>query len=1053
MTAIAFHKINELNEAEEPAKELLRKLGYTYVPRDILAAERDGERAVLLKGRLRQALLRLNPWMTDDHAERTIFKLEHVDAVGMARNQIVHEYLTYGVPLDVDEASGRRTRTVVFFDFDRPEPRAGRNEYVVTTQMRVRRGNEKDAGKIEDDEKLVIPDLVLFVNGIPLVVIEAKSHTLVGDVWRARAVRQLLRYQEAGPEWHGRGAPVLFDYNLLCVALSGGAAAYGAIGASENQYVAWKSIAPFTEEEVHERFGVAPQGQAQLIVGLLAPATLLDVLRDFVVFEPEKGRLVKKLPRYQQYRAVTAAMQRILTKTKPEERGGVIWHTQGSGKSLTMLWLATKLRREPRLRNPTIVVVTDRTQLDDQISATFQRCGFPVPEHAESARELRAKLTSGAGRTIMTTIQKFEDALRAPTGDLDVLDDADNVVVMVDEAHRTQYGLLGALMWKALPSATFVGFTGTPIDRGFARGTFRRFGPLLDKYTIPQSVADGATVPIYYEARLPELSIQGPNTLDRLFDAMFGDQPDDVKARIKRRYANKETLAEAEKRIEQIALDVAEHFTARVRPNGFKGQVVAPSRQAAVKYAERLNAFDVRAYPIITTSGDDTAFFKPARELDQDQIIAQFKDPAGEPEILVVVDMLLTGFDAPIEQVLYLDRGLREHSLLQAIARVNRRCAVERNGVAVEKAHGLIVDYWGVSRDLDEALSEFDESDRQDAWQELPADPAPIVDAAATRAERYFKGLDLDDAWAAVMVFAADAKTAGDYKADLYEKFNADYREFAALVDRFLPNPEALAYVDRLTRLTKIRAYARATFQRENAAIDWNGISAKVKKLIDDRIDAAVVEMMQPLSILDEEFKAKIATLPHDEARASVMEHAIRAQIKERLTENPAFYEKLSQQLEKVIAQMRQHVIDAAAAIRELRKLQESALSIADLAAQQGLSEVSFAVYELLDQATGSAEAGRSEPTTRDGSGGRVREERPAYRPRLDPRMREIAVNVEKVMAAGQAIVDWQNKEDVQRLMRRDIKRELRRLGELTEEQLNDLAASMVEIARRKTIR
>ncbi|HVC34483.1 MAG TPA: type I restriction enzyme endonuclease domain-containing protein, partial [Chloroflexota bacterium] len=382
-----------------------------------------------------------------------------------------------------------------------------------------------------------------------------------------------------------------------------------------------------------------------------------------------------------------------------------------------------------------------------------------------------------------------------------------------------------------------------------------------------------------------------------------------------------------------------------------------------------------------------------------------------------------------------------------------RRCTLTRDGATAEKSHGLIVDYWGVSQELDEALSDFDPSDVQDAWQALPSDPAPVIDSAAARAERYFKGFDLNDPWSCVMVFAADARTTGDYKVDLLEKFGADYREFAKLLDRYLPDPKALPYVGRLARLTQIRAYARATFQRENTALDWDGISAKVKKLIDDRIDAAVVEMMQPLSILDEEFEAKIATLPHDEARASVMEHAIRAQIKERLTENPAFYEKLSQQLEKVIAQMRQHVIDAAAAIRELRKLQESALSIADLAAQQGLSEVSFAVYELLDQATGSAEAGRSEPTTRDGSGGRVREERPAYRPRLDPRMREIAVNVEKVMAAGQAIVDWQNKEDVQRLMRRDIKRELRRLGELTEEQLNDLAASMVEIARRKTIR
>ena len=212
---------------------------------------------------------------------------------------------------------------------------------------------------------MVIPDLVLFVNGVPLVVMEAKSPSLL-DVWRSQAVRQLRRYQEAGPEWHGSGAPELFHYNLLCVAHCGAAAAYATLGAPENAYFEWKSVLPYTEDEVQQRFRVEPQGQAQLIVGLLSPATLLDILRDYVVYEPERGQLVKKLPRYQQYRAVRAALDRLLSGRKPEERGGVVWHTQGSGRSLTMLWLATKLRREPRLSNPTIVVATDRRQLDHQ---------------------------------------------------------------------------------------------------------------------------------------------------------------------------------------------------------------------------------------------------------------------------------------------------------------------------------------------------------------------------------------------------------------------------------------------------------------------------------------------------------------------------------------------------------------------------------------------------------------------------------------------------------------------------------------------------------------
>jgi type I restriction enzyme R subunit len=1039
-------KVNELNEAELPAIALLQRLGYTYVPREILAPERDNEREVLLKGRLKAALLRLNPWMNENHAERAIFALENVDAVGMARNPLIHEYLVYGLPLDVDDGDERRTRTAAFFDFAQP----GRNEFVVTTQMRVRRGNDPSSslrmsGNKEDDERVVKPDLVLFVNGIPLVVIEAKSPTLLG-VWKTRAVRQLSRYQESGPEWHGAGAPELFDYNLACVAICGADAAYGAIGAAENEYVGWKSVEPYTEAEVRERFGAEAKGQAQLIAGLLSPATLIEVLRDFVVFEPERGRLVKKLPRYQQLRAVRRAMERLLSHEKPEERGGVVWHTQGSGKSLTMLWLATKLRREPLLDNPTIVIVTDRTQLDTQITETFKRCGFPAPEHAGSTRELRQLLTLGSGRTIMTTIQKFEDALAAENGRMDPLNEADNVFVMVDEAHRTQYGLLGAKMNAALPRATFLGFTGTPIDKGFRRSTMKRFGPLIDTYTIPQSVEDGATVPILYEARLAELSIIGANTLDHLFDTIFATEPDDVKDRIRRRFATKERLAEADKRIEMVALDIAEHYKTRVKPNGFKCQVVAPSRAAAAKYAQKLCDFGVSAFPIITSSLDDTdPLLKQARGLNHEQTIGAFKDPDGEPEMLVVVDMLLTGFDAPVEQVLYLDKPLREHGLLQAIARVNRRFSRRADGVTMEKDYGLVVDYYGVSHELEAALSEFDPADLQGTLRELEENPEVVIESAAIRAESHFKGRPLDDTWACVAVFIDE--TDEGFKADLFEKFNADYEEFARLMDRYLPAPGALAYADRLTKLTRIRSYVRAQLLRTtDSSVDWSGVSMKVKQLLDSRIDAQVRELMKPISILDANFPEKISELPHDEARASVMEHSIRAQIKERVGENPAFYEKLSQQLERIIAEMKQRIIDAAEACRRMARLRADALSEARAASEQGLSELSFALYELLEQSTKPA-VSIEQGMPRSG------EEAPSYRTAFDGDLTSVALQIEVVMSRGQTIVDWQNKDDVQREMRRDIKRELRKVSGLNDDQIEDLARSMVEIAKRRAAR
>ena len=1026
------HKLNEFNHAEDPARHLLEQLGWTYVPAEQLEGERPYERDVLLKGRLRAALVRLNDGLTKAQADRVIDDLERAGGIGMTRNQLVHEYLTYGMSLTVETPDGRVTRTVRFFDFDDP---VGGNEFVVTTQFRVRRGNDK--GDPNDDQKMVIPDLVLFVNGIPLVVMEAKSPTWM-EVWKTQAVQQLRRYQEAEPKWVGAGAPALFHYNLLCVAHCGAGAAFSTLYAPENAYSEWKSVLPYSEQVVRDEFGVEPQGQAQMIVGLLSPATLLDILRDYVVYELDSGKLIKKLPRYQQYRAVTAAMKRLSEAKRPDERGGVVWHTQGSGKSLTMLWLATKLRREPGLNNPTIVVVTDRKQLDEQISRTFERCGFPAPEQANSGSDLRRLLTSSMGRTVMTTIQKFEEVVAAPAGELDTLNPAHNIIVMVDEAHRTQYGQLGARLSQALPNAVLVGFTGTPIDKSFRRSTMRRFGPLIDTYTIRESVQDGATVEILYEARLPDLAIQGAETLDKLFDTLFSEETEAQKEEIKKRYANRETVAGAEQRIQMIALDIADHLKTKIKPNGFKAQVVAPSRLAAIRYAKYLNDFHVRAYPIITTSANDGIEFKEAKELNQDQVTNSFKLPDGEPEVLVVVDMLLTGFDAPVEQVLYLDRGLQEHGLLQAVARVNRPFSHDHDGVATEKGYGLVVDYYGVSRNLEAALQAFDPSDVVGTMRELEEDPTVALEAAVVAAEAHFKGPDLDDVWDCIAVFAPDANTDGNFKVDVYERFNADYREFARLMDRAIPSPKALRYVGRLARLTEIRAYARAHFLQEDVRLNWTDIGAKVKKLIDERIDAKVRELMKPVGVLDQDFDQKIAALPHDEARASVMEHTIRAYINEKLADNPVFYGKLSEQLERIIQDLRNQVIDAAEAAKLQAALKAQLDSEEDIAAQMGLSAEAFAIYEIIDEAG-----------TRMISEG----ERAAYHVCMDEAQKESTEKVESALSQHRAVVDWQSNLEVQRLMRRDIKRVLRPGGKYREDELEDLANRIVDAFRNRNAR
>lgn len=1006
---------------ETPGRDLLVRLGWRHFTAAELAAERGGERDSLLGGRLRAALLRLNEWMDDEQAERVIGRLRRSEGVGVVENRRVHEWLIYGMPFDTGGGSGPRTRSVRFFDFENPE--GGRNEFVVTTQFPVRGGRDR-----------IVADLVLFVNGIPLVVMEAKSPT-VGPGWKSEAVEQLRRYQGLGPQYRDRGAPDLFRTNLLTVAHCGAKAAYGAVGAGEDAYAEWKAVEPLTDDEVRQRYGVEPTGQAQLIVGLLRPAMVLEVLRDFVLYEPQKGRLVKKLPRYQQYRAVRKAVARIRSGGRPEQRGGVIWHTQGSGKSLTAFWLATKLRRDPAFGNATILVVTDRRQLNRQIRDTFDRCGFPAPEIAESGRHLARLLTSGRGRTVMTTIQKFEDAVPEEERATATLDPSDEVIVMVDEAHRTQYGTLGAILSQALPRAALIGFTGTPIDSGFRRSTMKRFGSLIDRYSIEQAVEDGVTVEIGYEVRLPDLAVEGPRTLDQIFDAMFGEEPEEVQEQARRRYANKETVAEADRRIQTIALDIADHFKTRIRPNGFKGQVVAPGRRAALRYSGYLNDFGIAAYPIITVERGDGPEFDAAREVDEEQTIAAFQDPEGEPEILVVVDRLLTGFDAPVEQVLYLDHALREHSLLQAIARVNRRFRHLRDGVRTEKTYGLVVDYCGVSQNLEQALSSFASFEVKGAMLETEADPAAVIEPAVVRAESHFDGRDPADPANAALVFVGDGDHRKGFREDAFERFEADYRAFARLMDRFLPDPRALRYADRLARLKGIRAFVRAQYLRRDDAVDWADLGAKVRKLIDGRISAEVRELMAPVSILAGDFEERIAALPHDEARASVMEHALRAEISERLRENQAYYEKLSEKLARIIRELREQVIAAAEAVRRLGELRAEMRGEADAARARGLSPLAFSIFRLLVQQLPAA--------------GAVGETAAEADPDADEARSRAAGKIAEVVGKYRKFVDWEANEEVRRRMRREIKRQLREDG-YAEMHLTRLAVQVVEIARRQ---
>jgi type I restriction enzyme R subunit len=1010
----------ELPLSENPAVALLQRLGYDYVPPEALDAERDSRKVSLLLGRLEKALQRLNPWLSLDNARKVARMLASYQAASLLEaSEKVHTLLTYGVGVEQD---GQPTRTVRFFDFDTPE----NNDLVVTRQYVVR-----------GTKKPIKPDIAVLVNGIPLAVVECKSPTL-GEGWKAEAIDQFARYQELDDRYRELGAPRLFYTVQVLVAACREAAVYGTVTTPYRFYAEWKTPWPMDTTALGALVGREPTAQDVALAGLLAPANLLDLTRNFVVFEQDEStsKTVRKVCRYQQFTAVNKAIERARKGKTPAQRGGVVWHTQGSGKSLTMLWLALKLRRDPTHENPTLVVVTDRKDLDAQINKTFQACGFPHPEQAGSVRELRALLSGPTGKTVLTTVQKFQELDSAvadpqaegePKSEADpkkrkdreeypVLNEAKNLFVLADEAHRTQYGGLAGNMRKALPNAAFFGFTGTPIDKN-DRSTLVEFGPYIDTYTIEQSVADGATVPIFYEGRLAELRIVG-NKLDALFDRVFADRTEEEREAIKQKYARESTLAGAPRRLETIVLDIIEHYTRFIAPGGFKAQIVACTREVAVQYKEALDRLNGPASAVIISgSNKDPKHLEKhhTSEEKRKELIARFLKKDDPLKILVVCDMLLTGFDAPVEQVMYLDSPLKEHTLLQAIARVNR--------TAEGKAYGLVVDYWGVSDALAEALAIFAPADVKGVMTPK-GDELPRLQARHAAAMRFFVRVqDRDDLDACVAVLEPE---------DVRAQFDAAFKIFGKSLDMLLPDPRALPYVSDARWLGKIRQVAAAKYR--DAKIDVSDCGAKVKKLIEDAITAEGIQILvKQVSLFTPEFEEKLKALKSPEAQASEMEHAIKDEIHVKLDENPVFYTSLRERLEQLIEDRKAQRIDAAQQLKLFEDLRKELRGHAQAAEKVGLSETGFAIYGILAQPDPLKVA---EPAN------------PAYG-QVDEAKKELASLLEEALEPQMSLVDWSQKDDVQREMRKRIKRQLR-AASYPDDKLDPMAESLVDLLKRR---
>ncbi|GKX32365.1 type I deoxyribonuclease HsdR [Vallitalea longa] len=936
---------NEETLVELPAiNYLTTNLNYDFIEGQQLTpenGERDSMTEVILTNRLEKALKRINPWMNDSNITKAIRYLTRPENLGINLYEINEKIydtivnLFYSLDQDLDNSGQKKLHTVKYIDWDNID----NNEFLVTRQF-----------KVHGPQENIIPDITIFINGIPVVVIECKSPFLEKNnnenMGKDEAYKQLRRYMNLREGDIIEGAERLFYTNFITGILNKYHGYLGTISSSYQYYQEWKDPYPFMKKDMQ---GVEDNGQNIFLQGVLEKNNLFDIMRNFLLFEGG----VKKVCRYQQFRAVNKALARLKNGKSSINRGGVIWHTQGSGKSLTMVFLARKLRRIKELEDSTILVVTDRIDLDKQIYQTFMRTlsSITTPVRADSVARLKELLEYALPQIIMTTIFKFQtekeqkevlkDNKQANNLQYDkqfpVLTTKTNVIVLTDEAHRSQYKGMAKNMRDALPNAAFLGFTGTPIDKK-DKSTKRTFGSYIDKYGIKDAVADGATVKIVYEGRKPELQLKA-DTLEELFNESFDNRNEEEKEAIKQKYANKIAIIEADNRIDDIAKDMLEHYREQIYPSGFKAQIVCISREACVKYYNALTEHmkeimgeDLEVRIIYSCSANDEQHLKEhmTTKAEQEKFIERFKRPIEDDRLcfIIVKDMLLTGFDAPIEQVMYLDRPLKEHTLLQAIARVNR--TYDEN-----KKCGYVVDYYGISNYLEEALSVFDKEELGEPMESIDS----INKLMLTYREavmKMFQGIDRDNLDGLVNRIKPEDKRA---------EFELAYKRFASTMEQILPSHVPTENINDLKWLSYIRAAAKARFQPENK-LDIAGCGSKVREIISEHLKSnGVRQWIEPITLFDSDFEDKIKSQKSNEAVASSMEHAAKHVINVRMDDNPVYYTSLLDKLQHILDET---INDWVARKKRLKEFIENDIKngVTKEAELLGLSKEEYAFFE-----------------------------------------------------------------------------------------------------------
>ena len=861
---------------------------------------------------------------------------------------------------------------------------------------------------VVEDRRNRRPDVALFVNGLPLAVVELKNPEDETATIRA-AFNQLQTYKQE--------IPSLFHTNEVMVVSDGVAARAGTLTSNWEWFMPWRTI---------EGREVAPKGSLELEVllkGIFEKRRFLDLLRDFIVFEVDGAKINKKMAGYHQFHAVNKAVERTLeaSAAKGDRRIGVIWHTQGSGKSLTMAFYAGKIIRHPKMENPTIVVLTDRNDLDDQLHGKFALCHELLrhdPVQAESREALRLLLNVSSGGVVFTTIQKF---MPEPGEDYPCLSPRRNIVVIADEAHRSQYDFIDGFarhMRDALPNASFVGFTGTPIETG-DRNTPAVFGDYIDIYDIQRAVEDGSTVRIYYEGRLAKIELKEEEKpkIDPEFEEVTEGEEEATKEKLKTKWAQLESMVGTEKRIGLVAQDIVNHFENRLAAMDGKGMIVCMSRRICV---DLYNAI-TRLRPTWHNDDDDRGFLKVVmtgsasdkpewqahiRNKPRRAALAdRFKNPEDPFKLVIVRDMWLTGFDAPSLHTMYVDKPMRGHGLMQAIARVNR--------VFKDKPGGLIVDYLGLAAELKKALADYTEGDREETGIDQE-------EAVAVLLEKYeiikamFHGFDYSKfMMGAPQERLAVIPAAQEFILGQEDGKNRYIKAVSALSNAFalsVPNERALAIRDEVGFFQVVRAVlAKATTEGTRSPEDLDTAIRQIvsravasDKVID--IFAAAGLKNPDISILSDEFLEEVRGLPHKNLALELLRKLLNDEIRTRSRKNLVEARSFADMLEKAIRQYQNRSLEAAQVIAELIELAKKMREAHKRGDKLGLTEEELAFYDALE----------------------VNDS--AVKVLGDETLRAIARELVETVRRNTSI-DWTVKENVRAKLRSMVKRVLRKYG------------------------